>query len=91
MQQQLPTRPGLLGRVISAVILLMVFAAAFAVGAVLFLVVLGLVVVLGIAFYLRLRWLRHQWRQRAPSARRHEGHVLEGEYTVKDQRPPTRH
>lgn len=89
MQQQLPSNPGPLARVISAVVLLGVFAVSFAVGAVLFLVVLGLVVTLGVAFYLRLRWLRHRMR-RAPPPRR-GGDVLEGEYTVKDEKPPTRH
>ena len=89
MQQQLPSRPGLLARIISAVALLAVFAVSFAVGAVLFLVIVGLVAVLGIAFYLRLRWLRRKLRQVSPPRR--GGDVLEGEYTVKDEKPPTRH
>ena len=87
--QQRPSRPGLLARVISVVILLAVFAASFAIGAMLFLVIVGLVAVLGIAFYLRLRWLRRKLQQVSPTRRR--GDVLEGEYTVKDEKPPTRH
>lgn len=88
MQQQLPSRPRLVARVISAIVLLLVFAISFAVGAVLFLVILGLVVVLGIALYLRFRWLRRKL-QTSPSQRGVD--VLEGEYTVKDEKPPTRH
>lgn len=89
MQQQLPSRPGPLARMISAVVLLAVFAVSFAVGAVLFVVIVGLVAVLGIAFYLRWRWLKRKLRQAAPPRR--GGDVLEGEYTVKDEEPPTRH
>lgn len=90
MQQQLPPSSGLLTRLISAAVLLAVFVISFALGAVLFLVVLGLAVVLGVAFYLRLRWLQHKWRQQAPPPRQ-GGDVLEGEYTVKGEKPPTRH
>lgn len=87
--QQLPAKPGLLARVLSAIVLLAVFALSFTVGLVLFLVVLGLVTILGIALYLRLRWLRREWQQQSPPPR--GGDVLEGEYTVKGEKPPTRH
>lgn len=89
MQRQLPSQSSPLTRLISAALLLVVFAVSFAAGAVLFLVVLGLVVVLGVALYLRLRWLRHKWQQPPPP--RQGGDVLEGEFTVKDEKPPTRH
>ncbi|HEY1991151.1 MAG TPA: hypothetical protein VGH71_01730 [Gammaproteobacteria bacterium] len=68
---------------------MVVFALAFAVGAMLFLAILGLAVVLGGALYLRFRWLKRKSRQAAPPRR--GGDVLEGEYTVKDDKPPTRH
>jgi len=89
MQQRLPSKPGPLTRLVSAVVLLVVFALSFMVGAVLFLAVLGLVVILGVALYLRLRWLRRKVQQQSPPRR--GGDVLEGEYTVKDEKPTTRH
>lgn len=87
--RQLPAKPSLLARVLSAMVLLAVFVLSFTVGLVLFLVVLGLVTVLGVALYLRLRWLRRKWQQQSPPQRGSD--VLEGEYTVKDEKPPTRH
>lgn len=88
MKQRLPTRPSTLARVVSTIVLLVVFAVSFALGAVLFLVILGAVAVLGTAVYLRFRWLKHKLQQASPPRRGSD--VLEGEYTVKDEKPPTR-
>ena len=89
MQRQLPANRGLLARLMSAAILLAVLAVSFTLGLVLFLAVLGLAVLLGLALYLRGYWLRRKWRQ-PPSPPRGGGDVLEGEYTVKDEKPMRR-
>ena len=88
MPRRLPARHSVLSRVVSAIVLLVVFAVSFALGAVLFLVIVGAVAVLGVAFYLRFRWLKHKLQQTSPPRR--SGDVLEGEYTVRDAKPPTR-
>ena len=72
-----PTR-GPVSRLFSALVLLVIFTVAFFLGTFLFLVILGLVIILGVALYLRLWWLRRRL------VRQGEGRsvTLEGEYTV---------
>jgi len=66
------------------VVLLVALAVSLLLGAMLFLTILGLAVVLILALYLRFWWLRRQWQRQAPSRR---GDVLEGEYTVEGEKP----
>lgn len=84
---RLPRQQGLFSRLLSAIVLLAIFAAAFFLGMVLFLVILGTVAVLALVFYLRLWWLRRTSAGR-PQASPQSGVTLEGEYSVSK---PTRH
>ena len=62
------------------------FAVSLFLGTVLFLVVLGALLILGVALYLRFWWLRRKWTQqmqgRGPGHAKPGGVTLEGEYTV---------
>jgi O-antigen/teichoic acid export membrane protein len=75
---------GPLMRMVSAVLLLAVFAVALFLGLFVFIAILGAMLVLGIALYLRLLWLRRKWTKRPP-VRARGGVTLEGEYT---RQPP---
>jgi O-antigen/teichoic acid export membrane protein len=78
---RLPPGQGALSRLLSALVLIAIATVAFLLGAALFLVILGAVVLLAIALYLRFWWLRRQVaKQPQPSPR--SGVTLEGEYTV---------
>ncbi len=77
---QLPSRPGVFSRFFSLVVVLATLALSFFVGLIVFFVILGLVLVIPLVVYLRLRWLRHRVRTQRPAAG--EGATLEGEYTV---------
>ena len=78
---RLPPSQGVFARLLSALILLAVFAVALLLGAAIFLVILGIAVLAGIALYLRFWWLRRQ-QVRHPPAGPGGGVTLEGEYTV---------
>ena len=79
--RRLPPTQGAFSRLLSALILLAVFAVSLFLGAVLFLVVLGALVLLFLIVYLRLRWLRRKRKGQAPRGPG-GGVILEGEYTV---------
>jgi len=81
MQRRLPSPSGPLARLFAALALLVAFATSLFLGAVLFLTILGLAVVLALLLYLRFWWLRRQWQRQTPPPP-HDGDVLEGEYTV---------
>jgi uncharacterized iron-regulated membrane protein len=84
--QQLPRSRGPFARLLAALALLAAFTVAFFLGTVLFLVVLGAAVLLGIVLSLRFWWLRRRWAREAPPPDRPEarrGVTLEGEYTRK--------
>ena len=89
MQRRLPSRPGPLARFFAALVLLAAFAASLLLGAVLFLTMLGLAVILALALYLRFWWLRRKWQRQTPPPPHHDD-VLEGEYTVEGEKPARR-
>ena len=78
---RLPPQQGVLPRLLSAVVLLLLVATAFFVGLVLFLAILGTVAVLVLVFYVRFRWLRRKLA-RGPQASPRGGVTLEGDYIV---------
>ena len=80
-----PSQQSLLSRLLSAIILLAVFAASLMLGMVVFLVILGAAVLFAIILYLRFWWLRRRMGRRSRPARA-GGVTLEGEYTV--SKPP---
>jgi len=71
-------------RLFTALVLLGALATSLFLGAVLFLMILGLAVLLAVAFYVRFWWLRRKRQRQAPT---HRGNVLEGEYTVEQEEP----
>ena len=81
MIYRLPPSQGVFARLLSALVLMAVFTVALFLGLAIFLVILGIVVLAGIALYLRFWWLRRQQGGRPP-ARPSGGVTLEGEYTV---------
>lgn len=78
---RLPPTQGLFSRLLSAAVVMVVFAVALFLGAAIFLAILGIAVVAGIALYLRFWWLRRQ-QLRHPPAGPGGGVTLEGEYTA---------
>lgn len=70
---------GPLMRMVSAVLLLAVFAVALFLGLFVFIAILGAMLVLGIAFYLRFLWLRRKWMKARTSA---GGATLDVEFKV---------
>jgi hypothetical protein len=63
------------------------FVVSLFLGTVLFLTLLGAILILGLALYLRVWWLKRKWAgqaSQAPSGTR-SGVTLEGEYTRKDK------
>ncbi|HEV2331728.1 MAG TPA: hypothetical protein VGV16_01075 [Gammaproteobacteria bacterium] len=87
LMHRFPPSRGPVSRLFSALVLLVIFTLAFFLGTFLFLVILGFVVILGVALYLRIWWLR-----RRSSGREQAGPVtLEGEYTVEKPRDRERH
>lgn len=86
---RLPPRQGTLSRLLSAAVLIAIFTVAFLLGTVLFLAILGVVVVLAIALYLRFWWLRRQWTKQHQASPK-GGVTLEGEYIVAKSRKKPR-
>lgn len=78
--RRLPPSQGAFSRLLSALILLAVFAVSLFLGTVLFFVVLGALTVLFVVFYLRFWWLRRKLRYQPPKGP--GGEILEAEYTV---------
>lgn len=76
-----PPGQGVLIRLLSALALVAAATVTLLFGAALFLVILGAVVILAIALYLRFWWLRHQ-AMKQPQPSPEGGVTLEGEYTV---------
>lgn len=70
---------GPLMRMVSAVLLLAVFAVALFLGLFVFIAILGAMLILGIALYLRFLWLRHKWMKAHTSA---DGRTLDVEFKV---------
>lgn len=87
LMHRFPPSRGPVSRLFSALVLLAIFTVAFFLGTFLFLVILGLVVILGAALYLRVWWLRRRFARQGQA-----GPVtLEGEYTVEKPRDRERH
>lgn len=78
---RLPPSQGVFARLLSALLLLAVFAVSLFLGLALFFVILGVAAVVIIALYLRIWWLR-RGQPRKPEAGSRGGVTLEGEYTV---------
>ena len=76
-----PPGQGVLARLLSALALAVAATVALLLGAALFLVILGAVVILAITLYLRFWWLRRQTLKQ-PQASPKGGVTLEGEYVV---------
>lgn len=70
---------GPLMRMVSAVLLLAVFAVALFLGLFVFIAILGAMLILGIALYLRFLWLRRKWVKARTSA---DGTTLDVEFKV---------
>lgn len=88
-----PSGRGPLARLLSTLILIGALALAFSLGVFIFIIALGVAVILGLMFWLRLWWLRRQWAKHRPLEPAPGGGVtLEGEYTVdkRDERRPGR-
>jgi|GEM_PF-7119217 len=77
-----PPNQGPLSRLLSAVVLVLIFSLAFLVGTFVFLAVLGLLAILLMAVYLRFWWLRRRWTKSHTPRTDRSGVTLEGEYTV---------
>lgn len=87
LMHRFPPSRGPVSRLFSALVLLAIFTVAFFLGTFLFLVILGLVVILGAALYLRVWWLRRRFARQGQA-----GPVtLEGEYTVEKPRDREQH
>lgn len=84
-----PPGQGMLSRILSVVVLLVIFTVAFFLGTVLLLVILGAIAVSAVALYLRFWWLRRQMKQH-PQGAPGGGVTLEGEYTVTKSEKPSR-
>jgi len=87
LMHRFPPSHGPVSRLFSALVLLVIFTVAFFLGTFLFLVILGLVVILGIALYLRVWWLRRRFAQQGQT----RPMTLEGEYTVEKPQERERH
>ena len=88
-----PSGQGPFARLLSSLVVIGALILALFLGTFIFIVVLGIAVVLGLALYLRFWWLRRQWaKQRPPEPAPGGGVTLEGEYTVgkRDERRPGR-
>ena len=82
LMHRVPPSRGPVSRILSALVLIVIFTVAFFLGTFLFLLILGLVVILGVALYLRVWWLSRRLARQEQA-----GPVtLEGEYTVKKGR-----
>lgn len=89
-QYQLPSARSPLARFLGMLMLLAAFVVSLFFGFVLFLVVLGMLLILGLALYFRIWWLKSKWTPPVPPqepASRRGGVTLEGEYTRKDRDP----
>ena len=75
-----PPQRSPLSRLLSAIILLAVFAVSLMLGMIVFLAILGALALLAVILYLRFWWLRRRMGQRPRPAP--GGVTLEGEYTV---------
>lgn len=83
---RLPLQRSPFSRLLSAIILLAVFAVSLMLGMLVFLAILGALALLAVILYLRVWWLRRRMGRRPrPSP---GGVTLEGEYTVSK---PARH
>lgn len=75
-----PLQRSPLSRLLSAIILLAVFAVSLMLGMIVFLAILGALALLAVILYLRFWWLRRRMGRRPRPAP--GGVTLEGEYTV---------
>ena len=64
---------------------------AILLGAVMLSLFLGVVVVIGFCFYLRLWWLRKQWTKKTHHSNSREEGFVEGEYQVLQERSSQDH
>jgi hypothetical protein len=70
---------GPLMRLVTAVLLLAVFAVALFLSLFVFIAILGAMLILGIALYLRFLWIRRKWMKARTSA---DGTTLDVEFKV---------
>lgn len=85
MSNRLPSSRSPLLRLVSAFVLLAIFAVSFFLGVVVFLAVLGISVFLALVLYLRFWWLRRSWDRQRRAREQGRGVTLEGEYTRRDR------